>query len=67
LYNLLGATLWILIFLGAGYKFGQTEIVQENFKLVILGIIVVSCLPPIYEVIKARREAKAEKAKAKTP
>jgi membrane-associated protein len=65
-YNLFGATLWIAIFLGAGYKFGQTEIVQKNFKLVILGIIVISCLPPIYEVIKARRESKAEREKAKT-
>lgn len=60
-YNLVGATLWILIFLGAGYAFGQTEVVQKNFKLIILGIIVVSCLPPVYEYLKARKEARNER------
>ena len=60
-YNVLGATLWILIFLGAGFAFGQTEVVQKNFKLIILGIIVVSCLPPIYEYLKARKEARDER------
>jgi hypothetical protein len=32
--------------------------VHDNFSLVVLGIVVVSVLPVVYEVWAARREAK---------
>lgn len=53
LYNVSGAILWVGLFLGAGYYFGGLEIVQKNMKLVILGIIVVSILPIVWEFAKA--------------
>lgn len=53
LYNVSGAFLWVGIFLGSGYYFGGLEIVQKNMKLVILGIIVVSVLPIVWEFAKA--------------
>jgi membrane-associated protein len=53
LYNVSGAFLWVGIFLGGGYYFGGLEIVQKNMKLVILGIIVVSVLPIVWEFAKA--------------
>ncbi len=53
LYNVSGAVLWVGIFLGGGYYFGGLEIVQKNMKLVILGIIVVSVLPIVWEFAKA--------------
>jgi membrane-associated protein len=43
---------------GAGFLFGNVEIVQKNMKLVILGIIVVSVLPIVFEVVKAKLEKK---------
>ena len=52
LYNVTGAVLWVGLFLGGGYYFGGLEIVQKNMKLVILGIIVVSVLPIVWEFAK---------------
>jgi len=56
LYNIVGAVLWIGLFLGGGYYFGGLEVVQKNMKIVILGIIVVSVLPIVFEFVKARLE-----------
>jgi membrane-associated protein len=53
-YNVVGGAAWVLAFLLLGYKFGGMESVQKNFKLVILAIIVISVLPPAFEVVRAR-------------
>jgi membrane-associated protein len=39
----------------AGYSLGSQPFIRRNFDKVILGIIFVSLLPTIIEVIKARR------------
>ena len=57
-YNVVGALLWVSLFTYAGYFFGETPFVKKNFTLVILAIIVISVLPALVEVIKARRESK---------
>lgn len=54
-FNVGGAFLWITIFLLGGYFFGNIPVVQENFGLVVIGIIVVSVLPPAIEYINHRR------------
>lgn len=59
-YNIIGATLWILLFTLLGYFFGTLPIVQNNFELVIVVIILISVVPMIYEWWK-------EKQKSKTP
>ncbi len=51
-YNVTGAVAWVLTFLLAGWWFGGREIVQKNFKLVILAIIVISVLPAVFEFFK---------------
>ena len=48
-YNVIGGVLWVLLFTLAGYFFGQTEIVQNNYELVIVAIVLISVLPMIYE------------------
>jgi len=57
-YNVVGAVLWVLTCCGAGYFFGNLEIVKKNFSLVILGIIGVSLLPMVVEFVLARRSAR---------
>ena len=47
---------------GGGYYFGGLEIVQKNMKLVILGIIVVSVLPIVWEFFKAWLDKRRENA-----
>jgi membrane-associated protein len=54
-YNVTGALLWVGACVGAGILFGNVPIVKENFSLVILGIIFVSILPAIIEIVRARR------------
>lgn len=60
LYNVTGALLWVLLFSYAGYLFGDLPIVQENLKLLIVGIIVVSILPGVIEVWRHRRQQKSQ-------
>lgn len=59
-YNVTGALLWISLFTYAGFFFGTTPLVQKNFKLVILAIIIISIMPAVIEIIRARREARAQ-------
>ena len=56
------ARLPVLVCIGAGYVFGRNEFVKKNFELVIIMIILISVLPMVFEVIKARREAKSRDA-----
>jgi membrane-associated protein len=53
--------LWVGLILPAGWFFGNLEPVKKHFELVVVGIVVVSALPMVFEVLKARREKSAEK------
>ena len=53
-FNVTGALLWVGLILPAGWFFGNIPVVKQNFELVILGIIVISVLPMIYEIARAR-------------
>ena len=55
LYNVVGGVVWIVLFVAAGFWFGNIPIVKRNFTLVILAIIVLSILPAIIEYWRARR------------
>lgn len=57
IYNITGAILWVGICVGAGYLFGNIPIVKENFELVVVGIVGVSVLPIVFEVIKNWRRS----------
>jgi membrane-associated protein len=54
-FNVIGGFLWVALILPAGWFFGNIPVVKNNFELVVIGIIVVSVLPMIYEVWKARQ------------
>ncbi len=56
-FNVIGALLWVLLFTYAGYLFGDLPVVQENLKLMIVAIIVLSILPGVVEIIRHRRAA----------
>ncbi len=62
MFNVSGAICWVGLFLTAGFFFGNMPIIKRNFSLVILGIIIVSALPVLFEWMKARKEALAEKS-----
>jgi membrane-associated protein len=60
IYNVSGAVLWVGSMLFAGYFFGNIPIVRENFGLVVIAIIILSILPAVVELVKARVAARRE-------
>ncbi|ALB63471.1 DedA protein [Cronobacter condimenti 1330] len=57
LFNVIGALLWVLLFTYAGYFFGAMPFIQDNLKLFIVMIIIVSVVPGVYEVVRHKRAA----------
>lgn len=58
MFNISGAALWVGLFSYSGYFFGQLPLVQQNFKLLIMSIIVLSLMPPVIEYVKHRLSPK---------
>ena len=55
-YDILGGALWIGSMTIAGFFLGQFEVIRENIEKVALGIVFISVLPILIELIKARKE-----------
>src|SRR5687767_8648116 len=54
-FNVIGGIIWVVVCAGAGYLFGNIPVIKDNFSLVAIGIVFVSLLPMVFEIIKARR------------
>jgi membrane-associated protein len=55
-YNIAGAVLWVTLFLGAGYLFGNIPVVEKNFTFVIFAIVGISVIPGVVEFVRHRGE-----------
>jgi membrane-associated protein len=53
-FNVLGAILWVTIFVSGGYLFGNLPLVRDNFGLVTIAIIGVSFVPVVYVLLRER-------------
>lgn len=53
-YSILGGGLWVLVFVLAGYFFGQIPLVKNNLPLIIVGVVAVSFLPLVVEFLRSR-------------
>jgi len=51
-YNVLGAFVWVFGIVLLGHFFGNLPYVQKNYSLVILGIVVISMIPPGIEILR---------------
>jgi membrane-associated protein len=56
-FSVCGATGWVAFMTLLGYKLGKVAFIRQYFDKVVLLIIVISLLPAITEVIKARRHS----------
>jgi membrane-associated protein len=60
-FNVSGGILWVLVFVLAGFWFGNIPAIQNNFSLVILALVLIPGIPATVEFIRmqlARRKAK---------
>jgi membrane-associated protein len=60
LYNIIGGVAWVALFVFGGYWFGTLPIVQKNFSIVVIAIILISVMPMVIEFLRARHEAKKQ-------
>jgi membrane-associated protein len=56
-FSVCGATGWVAFMTLLGYKLGRVAFIRQHFEKVVVLIIVISLLPAITEVIKARRHS----------
>ncbi len=56
-FNLIGGIIWVIVCVGAGLLFGNVPIVKQNFSLVTIGIVFVSVLPVLFEMLGRRRKS----------
>lgn len=56
-YNLIGAVGWVAICLGAGVLFGNVPMVKNNSGCVTIGMVGVSVLPAVVELIRHRKRS----------
>lgn len=57
-FDILGGVLWIGSLTLAGYFLGEIPWIRKNIELVALGIIFISVLPIVFEVVKAKMATK---------
>lgn len=57
-YSAIGGVAWAAGVTVLGYFLGQFEFVQNNIEMMLVGIVFVSIIPIIVEVVRARREGK---------
>ena len=54
-YNVIGAVLWIVLLVYAGYLFGNIPWVKQNLTLIVFLIVAISLIPAVTTFIQERR------------
>ena len=54
LFNITGCVLWVGGLVSAGYFLGNLEWARQNFSLIVYGIIIISVLPVVIELLRSR-------------
>ncbi|MFV3013170.1 DedA family protein [Clostridium botulinum] len=55
IYNVLGGLLWVTLFLGGGYLFGNLPFIKQHFSYVVIAIIIISIIPVAVTFIREKR------------
>lgn len=58
LYNFTGCILWVGSLVSAGYFLGNLPWVRDNFSLIVYLIIIISVLPVLIELIRAKIDSR---------
>lgn len=54
-FNVVGGVAWVGSFLFLGYFFGGLPFIKDNFTYVIFAIILISLLPPLFEMLRKKK------------
>ncbi|HDK7139634.1 TPA: DedA family protein [Clostridium botulinum] len=55
IYNVLGGLLWVTLFLGGGYLFGNLPFIKQHLSYVVIAIIIISIIPVAVTFIREKR------------
>ena len=61
LFNVIGGTAWVSLFVLTGYFFGGIPFVQDHFEVIVLGIVGISVLPAFISAVKTALSSRASK------
>jgi membrane-associated protein len=57
-YNAVGGILWTVVFVMAGFLFGNLPWVKENFTLMVMALVLIPSIPAFIGFLKTRRQPK---------
>lgn len=58
-FNVFGSIGWVVSMTLAGYKLGEIPLIRAHFEKVVIFIVLVSVLPVVFQVLRARRAPEA--------
>jgi len=58
-YSTIGGIVWVTSMTLAGFFLGSIPVIKENIDLVAIGIVLLSLVPVIFEVLRQRRQGKS--------
>lgn len=58
IYNFIGALIWSITFVCAGYFLGGFPIIQKYMELIIIGILVITTAPVIFKIYQKYKNQK---------
>lgn len=62
MFNVIGGVLWGAGVTVLGHQLGQFEVIKKNVEPIFIGIVLISVIPVIFEVLKSRKNKKAAAA-----
>lgn len=54
-FNIVGAAGWVVLFVAAGYLFGNLPFVAHNLQYLVIGVIAVSLVPALWQLVRSCR------------
>lgn len=61
-YNIVGASIWVPLGIILGILFGNNDFVRNNFSLVLVAIVLISCIPAVVAWFNEKRNEKKKTA-----
>lgn len=67
-YSIIGGILWGAGVTALGYHLGKVEFIRDHVEMILVGIVLLSVVPMIIELLKARRRSREQApAEAESP